>query len=461
MKILHYSLGVPGFRSGGLTKYSIDLMIEQIKTGNDVFLIYPGEIKITQNSFIKKDKIYNGIKVFEMINPLPVSLTNGVSQPELYYVTIQNFKSYFKQWIDREEFDIVHIHTLMGLPMEFVDAIKELGIKIVYTTHDYYGICPKVNLVRCDGSICNNNTDYSACYNCCKNGLSYNKIKIMQSKLYRYVKNSRFGEKIIKSIKSNMSKNEVSIQENTNDNNFKVSNDVKEKYKNLHNYYYNILKKIDYYHFNSNIAKNIYENYLGNINGEVISITHSNIKDNRRIKKFNDKQLKIIFLGNDSIHKGLSQLINALKDIDKSLENLWHLDIWGVYGQSDFPNITYNGKYDYSMLQNIFEKADLLVIPSIWYETFGFIGLEAYSNGVPVLTTNLVGFNDLIRDGVTGFIVEADFELIKSKIVSLITDRKLLISVNKSICETKFDFQMEFHMEKLLELYKNMNGRNV
>lgn len=31
MKILHYNLGLPPYRSGGLTKYSTDLMIEQSK----------------------------------------------------------------------------------------------------------------------------------------------------------------------------------------------------------------------------------------------------------------------------------------------------------------------------------------------------------------------------------------------------------------------------------------------
>jgi len=460
MKILHYSLGIPGFRSGGLTKYSIDLMIEENKTGNDVFLLYPGEMKKSKKSFIKEDKIYNGIKVFELINPLPVPLTNGVSEPDLYYVDRLEFKSYFKNWIGKEKFDIVHIHTLMGLPIEFVDAIKELGIKIVYTTHDYYGICPKVNLVRCDGSICNDNTDYSACYNCCKNGLSYNKIKIMQSKLYRNVKKSNWGKRFISSVKGNINKKEVSSQVINKCDNVEVSNEIKDKYKSLHEYYYNILKKIDYYHFNSNITKKVYENYLGDINGEVISITHSNIKDNRHIKKFNTK-LKIIFLGNDSIYKGLNQLITALKGIDKSLENLWSLDIWGAYGESDFSNITYKGKYDYSMLENIFEEADLLVIPSIWHETFGFIGLEAYSYGVPILATKLVGFNDLIQDEITGFIVDADVESIKRKIISLVTDREQLVYVNKNICEIELDFQMEFHVSKILELYKNVNRSSL
>ena len=40
MKILHYSLGLPPFRSGGLTKYSMDLINQQAKLGADISLLY-------------------------------------------------------------------------------------------------------------------------------------------------------------------------------------------------------------------------------------------------------------------------------------------------------------------------------------------------------------------------------------------------------------------------------------
>ncbi|MDU2461175.1 MAG: glycosyltransferase [Clostridium sp.] len=460
MKILHYSLGVPGFRSGGLTKYSMDLMIEEAKFGNEVFLIYPGEMTLSKETFIKRDKIYEGVKIYEIINPLPVPLTNGVKQPELYCANIIEYKSNFKSWIDKEKFDIVHIHTLMGLPIEFIEAINELEISIVYTTHDYYGICPKVNLVRNNGKRCDNNNDYSACYDCCKNGFSYNKIKIMQSKMYRNIKKLSWGRKVISLIKSKDNKKQVDNEASNEYSDFKVSYETQSKYKRLQDYYYDIFNRVDYYHFNSTISKEIYEKYLGDIDGEVISITHANINDNRHIKSFGER-LKMIFLGNDSMHKGLSQLLLALESIDTSLENSWLLDIWGVEGESNYSNIVYKGKYSYNMLEVIFGEADLLVIPSMCYETFAFVGLEAYSNGVPVLSTNLVGFNDLIKDGVTGFIVESNTDSLKEKILSIIRDREQLLDVNRNICESTMDFGMESHVEEILELYKKVNGRSI
>ena len=52
MRILHYSLGLPPYRSGGLTKYCTDLMVEQAKSNDEIFLLFPGRM-----NFIKKDNV--------------------------------------------------------------------------------------------------------------------------------------------------------------------------------------------------------------------------------------------------------------------------------------------------------------------------------------------------------------------------------------------------------------------
>ena len=47
----------------------------------------------------------------------------------------------------KEKPDVIHIHTFMGLYAEFLEAAKQLQIKTVFTTHDYYAICPKGNML--------------------------------------------------------------------------------------------------------------------------------------------------------------------------------------------------------------------------------------------------------------------------------------------------------------------------
>lgn len=81
MRILHYSLGFPPYRSGGLTKFCMDLMKQQIKDGHEVALLWPGQIgfllkglKINNRG---KDKI-SGIQSYEVINPLPIPFDEGI-----------------------------------------------------------------------------------------------------------------------------------------------------------------------------------------------------------------------------------------------------------------------------------------------------------------------------------------------------------------------------------------------
>jgi len=55
----------------------------------------------------------------------------------------------------------------------------------------------------------------------------------------------------------------------------------------------------------------------------------------------------------------------------------------------------------------LIRTADLLVVPSIWPEPFGLVGLEAAAVGVPALAFALGGIPEWLLHGRTGFVVEA------------------------------------------------------
>ncbi|CCG41374.1 glycosyltransferase family 4 protein [Magnetospirillum molischianum] len=49
-------------------------------------------------------------------------------------------------------------------------------------------------------------------------------------------------------------------------------------------------------------------------------------------------------------------------------------------------------------------NAEFLVMPSLWYETFGLVVIEAFSAGLPVIAAGHGALADLIEDGVTGLL---------------------------------------------------------
>ena len=56
-------------------------------------------------------------------------------------------------------------------------------------------------------------------------------------------------------------------------------------------------------------------------------------------------------------------------------------------------------------LVEFMSNAKVLVVPSIWYENCPLSILEAQCMGVPVVTMNNGGMAELIKDGVTGILV--------------------------------------------------------
>ena len=68
MVIIHYFLGFPPYRSGGLTKYSVDLMNAQAQNGDTIIALWPGRINLLlkQSRIIKKKNV-NNIVNYELV----------------------------------------------------------------------------------------------------------------------------------------------------------------------------------------------------------------------------------------------------------------------------------------------------------------------------------------------------------------------------------------------------------
>lgn len=459
MRILHISLGLPPFRTGGLTKYSVDLMLEQL-IEHDVFLLYPGKFTTSSKLAIKKNKSYRNIGVYEIVNPLPISLLNGINQPQLFMKKVE--KKIYEGYLKQISPDVIHVHTLMGIHKEFFEVAKDLSIKVVFTTHDYFGLCPKVNLMDAENNICEDFNSGRNCLWCNINALSLPMIYVMQSYPYRYLKDSSIV-KSLRKLKKNQVKKSIEIS-SVSEEVTKLDDNLAIQYVELRKYYLEVFKLIDYFHFNSSVAKEQFESFL-DLKGKVISISHSNIYDHRRerfSRRKNSSILRLGYLGPIDVYKGFYALKDTLDSLKGNGYNNWHLDVYG-----DFINdpetynpehYTFHGRYEYSQLKKMFDQIDLLIIPSVWKETFGFIGLEAQSYGVPIMVSEHVGFKDLIEEGETGFIYKADGNDFANKLSLILENPSILERINENISKIKFPYIMEQHTNEIINLYQEVRA---
>lgn len=412
MYIIHYSLGFPPYRIGGLTKFCMDIMDYQISQGYRVALLWPGQI-IGRKTKIRYSKV-KGYESFEIINPLPISICNGIKNDKEYTRRIN--PDVFETFLDFQKPDCIHVHTLEGLPIEFLKIAKSRNIKLIYSTHDLFGICP-TNTLYNEFGVCN--VDCIECVQCNQNAFSMNKIKIMQSLPYRVFKNTSVLTLLRKKIRKDANASNTKMEKFDCD------------YAKLKQYYKDCFNMFNLIHCNSSVTYDVFSKYMGDTTLKKINITNSSIVDNRknRVNKISEK-INLLYLGVEVQSKGFYFLINILDELSIYRNDFKLI----VYSQDDRVQRNYiekHGVYTYQELESVYENADLLVVPSLRIETFGFVTVEAYYHGVPALVMDNVGSKDIINNGETGFIsTKINF---KNSILEILENKRKLFDISENI----------------------------
>ena len=468
MTILHYFLGFPPLHSGGLMVYATDLAKLQLELGHNVILLMPGiYLRSSSRSKIKFYKFKEGLPIYQIVNPQPVS-SSGINNPERFIEEKTN--NNYKYFLKKNNIEIIHIHSLMGFPIELMDEAKKLNIKIIFTTHDYFGLCPKVDFFKYNGRICD---DYDEGRECClcncyvsDNNYLKRNLKLLIDRYPLLNVLSKLVLYLLKEIKSNTLK---LASENIDYERVKIDERKKMGFVNFRNYYKKILENVDVILFNSDVTKNEYRKYidLDKVKHKVLLISHSKIKDRRKVIRYKyiiNGKVNFLFLGYLNEKKGFFDLVNILNEVKEKYTN-WQLNIYGDYsnihiGKFDKRFFKFYGKYKYENLTNIFSNSSVLIIPSIWKETFGFVGLEAYSYGIPVLVSENAGFSNLIKNGINGLIF-SNKEDLKEKIIEILKNPQLLLKFHQGILNDEFRHSLEEHTKKIIDLYEEIIGSSL
>lgn len=385
MNILHYSLGLPPFRTGGMTKFCVDLMEAQLHRGGTVSLLWPGRI-VGRKTRIKKRATQNNINCYEIVNPCPVPYDEGITEfgPFLNDGDIEVYIHY----LSLVKPDIIHIHTFIGLHASLVYAAKQLNIRTIYSTHDFFPICARLTMFR-GSKPCKTVETCNECPACNAGALSMTKMKILQSPLYERYKDAVILKKLrAKHRDQALSGTPVKLVHVTTE---------PSDYLALRSHYSKILHNISYIHFNSTLTQSTYEQYFGKLPGEVIPITHSEISDNRKRHKYREGEVNLLYMGQVSASKGFYLLKDALDKLN-CYSIRFRLHIF-VNSHVDLPYAINHGRYSYEQLSTIMEKADAVIVPSLLSETFGYTALEAMSYAVPVILSSTIGAKDIVPKG--------------------------------------------------------------
>lgn len=222
------------------------------------------------------------------------------------------------------------------------------------------------------------------------------------------------------------------------------------KYHDLLDYYKRCFSLMDCFHFNSETSKRVYIESLPICNGKMVSITHGGIGDHRKLKSFSHDVLHIGFIGNSTPYKGLPLFISVLQDI--GMADSWDLSVWGGgIGKHPSLPVYYKGKFDASSIADVYDAMDVLIVPSIWKETFSLVTLEALSYGVPVIVSDNVGAQDIVKLYNPKFVYHSTEEL-RGLFLGIFLDKSMLSEFNNKLLNSEWKFSMEEHAKEIIDL---------
>ena len=126
------------------------------------------------------------------------------------------------------------------------------------------------------------------------------------------------------------------------------------------------------------------------------------------------------------------------------------------YGLGD--RVTFSGFLAGPDLWSLMGGATALVFPSMWYEVFGMVALEAYALGKPVIASRIGGIEDVVLDGETGFLVPAgDAHGFARAMQTLLSDPQKGAHMGKRARQLVVDeFGPEQHFDRLIALYEDV-----
>ncbi len=256
--------------------------------------------------------------------------------------------------------DIVHIHNYFPIysPSIFY-ACKKKNIPVVHTLHNYRAICPTAILMY-QGKI-EEKSVTASCWWTIKRKVYkdsligsvalaamvelHKKINTWNTKVDRYIALTQFAKS--KYIQAGWPKNKISVK------------------------------------------PNFCRDYFKGI---------------KHIKKTGGYGL---FVGRLSHEKGVKTLLTAWKEIDYSLKIIGDGPEQRLVQEHACSQIEYLGTKEKKEVLHYMQHADFIIMPSLWYEGFPMVLIEALECGTPAIVSDLGSLSEVIGDGVTGLHFEA------------------------------------------------------
>ncbi len=106
-------------------------------------------------------------------------------------------------------------------------------------------------------------------------------------------------------------------------------------------------------------------------------------------------------------------------------------------------------------VRRVLQNTTIFTFPSLWPETLGIVGLEALSQGVPVIASDIGGVREWLEDGANGFLVPPGSADAIARTAQQIIETDSLEAFGKRGIQTiRERFSADQHVDRLTKIYE-------
>lgn len=112
---------------------------------------------------IRRLESWRGVRCFDLVNSPNLATGNFNLRNVECQIDHPAQRELILRFVAKRRPDVVHIQSLEGLPFSIIPAMRAMDIRVVLTPHNYYCLCPQVDLLHQEREIC---TDYAGGMKC-------------------------------------------------------------------------------------------------------------------------------------------------------------------------------------------------------------------------------------------------------------------------------------------------------
>ena len=165
----------------------------------------------------------------------------------------------------------------------------------------------------------------------------------------------------------------------------------------------------------------------------------------------------ILFVGRLSVEKGVESLAKAATLLADA-----QLRVAGEGPQAELldgvPSAVKLGRLSSEAVRHEMNSALALVIPSVWYETFGMVIVEAFASGTPVIASRIGALADIVAEGETGLLFKpGDAKDMADKLSWALNHPEQMAEMgHKARAKYEAEFTAEQNYLQLIKIYKDV-----